>query len=77
MLSIGSKSPGWVQTGYEDYSRRLKGGLNLTLEEIPAPKHHADQNKIKAQDILNRAKFVFQQQKCSTLHYCSTQLENN
>ena len=50
ILSIGSKSPGWVQTGYEDYSRRLKGGLKLTLEEIPAPKHHADQNKIKAQE---------------------------
>lgn len=50
ILSIGSKSPGWVQTGYQDYSRRLKSGIRLTLEEIPAPKHHADQSKIKAQE---------------------------
>jgi 23S rRNA (pseudouridine1915-N3)-methyltransferase len=50
ILSIGSKSPGWVQAGYEDYSRRLKSSLKVSLEEIPAPKHHADHNKIKAQE---------------------------
>ena len=57
ILTIGNKSPAWVQAGYEDYSRRLKGGIRVTLQEIPAPKHHADQTKIKnleAEKLLAR-----------------------
>ena len=39
IISVGSKSPGWVRAGYEEYAKRLPRELPLTLIEIPAPKH--------------------------------------
>ena len=50
ILSIGSKAPIWVQAGYFEYAKRLTRGLRLSLEEIPAPRHHSDQAKIKSQE---------------------------
>ncbi len=32
---MGGKMPGWVQTGYQEYARRLPKELNLELVEVP------------------------------------------
>jgi len=34
-IVVGKKMPAWIQTGYEDYERRLPRELNLELIEIP------------------------------------------
>ena len=50
ILSVGSKSPVWVQTGYAEYAKRFPRRVRLSLEEVPAPKHHSDLAKIKSQE---------------------------
>lgn len=35
LITVGSKMPGWVENGYEEYSRRLGHDLKLELVEIP------------------------------------------
>jgi 23S rRNA (pseudouridine1915-N3)-methyltransferase len=38
LVAVGQRMPGWVREGFEDYSRRLRPRLPLTLIEIPAAK---------------------------------------
>lgn len=40
ILAIGTKMPTWVQTGFDDYHKRLNPMLNTTLVELPASKRH-------------------------------------
>ena len=35
LITVGSKMPGWVEEGYEEYSRRLGHDVKLELVEIP------------------------------------------
>ena len=38
LIAVGSKMPGWVQSGYDEYARRFPRDLALELIEIPAGK---------------------------------------
>lgn len=38
LLAVGSKMPGWVQQGYEEYARRMPPECRLNLVEIPLAK---------------------------------------
>lgn len=38
LLAIGTKMPTWVQTGVDDYHKRLNPMLSTTLIELPASK---------------------------------------
>ena len=38
LISIGTKMPGWVETGYGEYARRMPPECRLELRELPAPK---------------------------------------
>jgi 23S rRNA (pseudouridine1915-N3)-methyltransferase len=38
LLAVGTRMPGWVQTGFYDYARRLPPEWRFVLKEIPAPK---------------------------------------
>ncbi len=42
LVSVGSKAPGWVRSGYEEYARRMPREAALQLIEIPAPRHQGD-----------------------------------
>lgn len=35
IIAVGTKMPGWVQQGYEEYARRLPAEFSLELIEIP------------------------------------------
>jgi 23S rRNA (pseudouridine1915-N3)-methyltransferase len=38
LIAVGQRMPGWISEGYEDYVKRLRTRLPLTLIEIPAVK---------------------------------------
>src|SRR5262245_12309597 len=44
ILAVGTRMPGWVTTAYEDYTRRMRSGLRVDLEEIPV-RAKADEEK--------------------------------
>ncbi len=52
ILSIGTRMPAWMQDGYEDYSRRLSGGVQLELVELPLPKRqgNAEIGRLRARE---------------------------
>ena len=35
LAAVGTRMPGWVDTGFEDYARRLPPACRLTLREVP------------------------------------------
>jgi len=38
VISASGKQPGWVQSGFETYARRLRGSCSLTLNEVALAK---------------------------------------
>lgn len=38
LMAVGNRMPGWVETGYAEYAKRLPGDCALELHEIPAGK---------------------------------------
>lgn len=38
LIAVGSKMPGWVEQGYQEYARRFPSDMPLSLTEIPAGK---------------------------------------
>lgn len=48
LIAVGSKMPGWVEQGYQEYARRFPSDMPLSLTEIPAGKRgkNADINRI-------------------------------
>ena len=38
IIAIGHKMPAWVTQGYQEYAKRIRGDLTLTLTEIPMQK---------------------------------------
>lgn len=50
ILSVGSKSPAWVQAGFAEYAKRIPREFSLTLEEVAAPKHHDKSSRFVQQE---------------------------
>jgi 23S rRNA (pseudouridine1915-N3)-methyltransferase len=46
IISVGTKCPGWVRQGFDEYAKRMPREMPLSLLEIPAPRHHQDSNKV-------------------------------
>jgi len=46
LIAVGNKMPNWVETGYEEYSKRLPPGYTLKLLEI-SPEKRTKQADIK------------------------------
>jgi 23S rRNA (pseudouridine1915-N3)-methyltransferase len=46
IISVGTKCPGWVRQGFDEYAKRMPREMPLSLQEIPAPRHHQDSNKV-------------------------------
>ncbi len=44
LLAIGTKMPGWVNDGYQEYAKRLGRDCKLTLKEIPSPRKSNSQD---------------------------------
>lgn len=45
VLAVGTRMPEWVVTAYEDYTRRLRTGMRIDLEELPVGKSRAEEEK--------------------------------
>ena len=45
ILAVGTRMSGWVTTAYEDYTRRLRSGMRVDLEELPVGKSKAEEEK--------------------------------
>lgn len=41
LYALGTRMPAWVDEGYRDYARRLRGGWSLELIELPVAKRSA------------------------------------
>lgn len=52
LIAVGSKMPGWVATGYQEYAKRMPPELSLELVEITAGKRgkKADISKLTQQE---------------------------
>lgn len=46
LISIGSKMPAWVQTGFEEYQKRLQSDWPLNLVEIPLAKRQKNSDNL-------------------------------
>ena len=42
LLAVGTRMPGWVQEGFEEYRKRLPREWALELREIPLARRGAD-----------------------------------
>ena len=38
LIAVGDRMPDWVQTGYQEYAKRLPAECTLHLIEVPAAK---------------------------------------
>ncbi len=50
LLSIGSRMPGWIDEGYNEYSRRLGKDVKLELVEIPLGRRSKNSNISRLQE---------------------------
>ncbi len=52
LIAVGQKMPAWVETGFDEFARRLRGDVTLQLTEIPAGKRgkNADIERILAKE---------------------------
>lgn len=48
LLAVGHKMPGWINSGYDDYARRMPPDLPLLLTEIKPGHRVAGEDGIKA-----------------------------
>jgi 23S rRNA (pseudouridine1915-N3)-methyltransferase len=44
ILAVGGKMPGWVETGFAEYQKRLPPEIKLQLREIPLAQRGKDNN---------------------------------
>ncbi len=49
LLAIGTRMPGWVNDGFNDYAKRFGGDCKLTVREIPSPRKSRSQD---AQQVM-------------------------
>ena len=52
LVSVGEKMPSWINDGYQEYEKRVRGRFNLQLVAVPAGKRtkNSDLNKITAEE---------------------------
>ncbi len=52
LIAVGSKMPGWVESGWQEYSKRLPPDIQLELVEIPlvTRKKNADTKRLIQQE---------------------------
>ena len=52
VISASSKQPGWVQSGFDTYARRLRGSCRMSLTEVPLAKRSrsANPSRLRAQE---------------------------
>lgn len=43
LLAMGTRMPGWINEGFEEYRKRLAGDIRLELEEVPLPRRKNDE----------------------------------
>lgn len=48
LLSVSGRQPRWVEEGYAEYARRLRGPLTLELKEVPLAKRTRSASPSKA-----------------------------
>ena len=60
IIAVGNKMPDWVQSGYQDYVKRLPAGLNVELREVPLARRRKDEapDKAVAQEAKSMLKAV-------------------
>jgi 23S rRNA (pseudouridine1915-N3)-methyltransferase len=58
MLAVGTKTPGWVKEGYDDYAKRMPAAMKLILEEIAVPSRHGGdvsrRKAVEGEKLLSR-----------------------
>lgn len=50
LIAAGTKLPGWVNEGYQEYATRLQGEYKLELKEIPLGQHSGDPQQARAKE---------------------------
>ncbi len=52
LLAIGTRMPGWVDEGFNEYSRRLGRDCEIVLKALPSPRKSKTENsaKVKQQE---------------------------
>ncbi len=48
VLAVGTRMPGWVEAGVEDYTRRLGPELRMQIDELALRKRAANDNSARA-----------------------------
>jgi 23S rRNA (pseudouridine1915-N3)-methyltransferase len=48
LIAAGTRLPDWVNSGFQEYQKRLRAPLVLELEEIPTPKRRPGENPLRA-----------------------------
>lgn len=48
LIAVGTRMPAWVQTGYDEYAKRLPRECALVLREIPLPTRSKNSDTTKA-----------------------------
>jgi 23S rRNA (pseudouridine1915-N3)-methyltransferase len=56
LIAIGQKMPGWVETAYADYAKRLPNQCRLKLVALPMP--HRGKTSSPAQALAEEAKRI-------------------
>lgn len=51
LIAVGHKMPGWINTGYDDYARRMTSDLPLRLTEIKPGHRVAGEDGARARQI--------------------------
>lgn len=51
LIAVGTRMPGWVTEGYEEYARRMPPDLRLNLIEIPAGQRGKKMDAVTARRV--------------------------
>lgn len=63
LLAVGTKSPAWVQTGFQEYARRMPPECRLELVEITPSRHGEARDAARAmRDEAQRLQTQFRRQ---------------
>lgn len=54
LIAAGERQPGWIDEGYHEYARRLRGACTLELKEIPLGRRSRSVPADKARDSEGR-----------------------
>ncbi len=44
IVALGNKLPTWINTGFDQYAKRISSPWSLSLQEIPIPRRHKNAN---------------------------------